>query len=108
MSFEGWGEDFPDPNSIIPPLLGTGASDNWGHFSSPTIDRRIAHAAALPINTAVRREAWANLAQLLEQRYVPWMVLSDVDIARYHSDRVHNLVPSASKIVDLSLLQLGR
>ena len=106
MVLEGWAEDFPDPTSIITPNFASGGSNNVNGFSSASVDRRIAQAAALPIESQARARAWASLADDLSRRYVPIAVVGDVDWAGYHSNRVQNLVLSPPKFVDLALLRL--
>ena len=40
----GWVADYPGRNDFLGVLLGTGATNNYGHWSSPTFDAAIAEA----------------------------------------------------------------
>ena len=42
----GWVADYPGPNDFLGILLGTGSSNNYGRWSSPTFDRAIGDALA--------------------------------------------------------------
>ena len=42
----GWVADYPGPNDFLGVLLGTGSSNNYGRWSSPTFDTAIADALA--------------------------------------------------------------
>ncbi|TAK00282.1 MAG: peptide ABC transporter substrate-binding protein [Chloroflexota bacterium] len=42
----GWVADYPGPNDFLGVLLGTGSSNNYGHWSSPTFDAAIEDALA--------------------------------------------------------------
>jgi len=42
----GWIADYPGPNDFLGVLLGTGSSNNYGHWSSPTFDAAIGDALA--------------------------------------------------------------
>ena len=42
----GWVADYPGPNDFLGVLLGTGSSNNYGHWSSPTFDTALAAALA--------------------------------------------------------------
>lgn len=44
----GWVADYPGRNDFLGVLLGTGASNNYGHWSSPTFDAAIADAVSAP------------------------------------------------------------
>jgi len=44
----GWVADYPGRNDFLGVLLGTGASNNYGHWSSPTFDGAIADAVSAP------------------------------------------------------------
>jgi serine/threonine-protein kinase len=104
MALGAWGADFQDPVTFLPQLLGH-TDFNYGHYRSSYFDQRAAAAAAIPAGSA-RRAAWTRLARVVARDDAPLAVLADRDDARLHSDRVHNLVITAPKEVDLSLLQL--
>jgi oligopeptide transport system substrate-binding protein len=42
----GWSADYPGPNDFLGLLLGTGESNNYGHWSSSDFDAAIADAGA--------------------------------------------------------------
>jgi len=42
----GWVADYPGRNDFLGVLLGTGATNNYGHWSSPTFDAAIAEAVS--------------------------------------------------------------
>jgi oligopeptide transport system substrate-binding protein len=42
----GWVADYPGPNDFLSVLLGTGQSNNYGHWSSAEFDAAIADAGA--------------------------------------------------------------
>ena len=41
-----WVADYPGPNDFLGVLLGTGASNNYGHWSAPAFDAAIAEAVS--------------------------------------------------------------
>lgn len=50
----GWVADYPGPNDFLGILLGTGASNNYGRWSSPAFDQAIADALAATDAAATR------------------------------------------------------
>lgn len=48
----GWVADYPGRNDFLGVLLGSGASNNYGHWSSPTFDAAIAEAVSAADPTA--------------------------------------------------------
>jgi serine/threonine-protein kinase len=106
MALFNWAQDYPDPVTILPPLLRTGAENNHGHFSSPSLDRQMAQVDTLPLGTA-RRAAWSRIASDVARGDAPLLVLTDLDIARLRSTRVRGLVMDAQMGADLALLTLG-
>ena len=44
----GWVADYPGRNDFLGVLLGSGASNNYGKWSSPTFDAAIADAVSAP------------------------------------------------------------
>ena len=50
----GWVADYPGPNDFLGILLGTGASNNYGRWSSSAFDGAIAKALAAPDPAAAR------------------------------------------------------
>jgi oligopeptide transport system substrate-binding protein len=53
----GWVADYPGPNDFLGILLGSGASNNYGRWSSPAFDAALADALAAT-EPAVAREAF--------------------------------------------------
>jgi ABC-type transport system substrate-binding protein len=107
MQFAGWGEDYPDADTVIPFLFRTGADYNYLGYSSQLVDREIRRLEQSP-DTQGRRAAWSALADHIARRDSPIVVLGDLETARLHSGRVRNVVISAAKTgPDLSLIDLG-
>jgi ABC-type transport system substrate-binding protein len=50
----GWIADYPGPNDFLGILLGTGASNNYGRWSSPAFDKSIIDALATSDAAAAR------------------------------------------------------
>jgi oligopeptide transport system substrate-binding protein len=50
----GWVADYPSPNDFLGILLGTGASNNYGRWSSPAFDAAIAEALGATDPAAIR------------------------------------------------------
>ena len=50
----GWVADYPGPNDFLGILLGTGASNNYGRWSSPAFDQAIADALSATDAAATR------------------------------------------------------
>jgi oligopeptide transport system substrate-binding protein len=50
----GWVADYPSPNDFLGILLGTGASNNYGHWSSPDFDAAIDEALSVSDPNAIR------------------------------------------------------
>lgn len=50
----GWVADYPGPNDFLGILLGTGASNNYGRWSSPAFDQAVANALAATDPSATR------------------------------------------------------
>jgi oligopeptide transport system substrate-binding protein len=70
----GWVADYPGPNDFLGLLLGTGNSNNYGHWSSPEFDAAIAAAGAASDPTAVR--AAYDTAEGVVQRDAPVVPVS--------------------------------
>jgi ABC-type oligopeptide transport system substrate-binding subunit len=51
---DGWVADYPGANDFLGILLGTGSSNNYGRWSSPTFDAAIADALAARDPAAAR------------------------------------------------------
>ena len=50
----GWVADYPGPNDFLGILLGSGASNNYGRWSSPAFDKAVSDALAATDATAAR------------------------------------------------------
>jgi ABC-type transport system substrate-binding protein len=50
----GWVADYPGPNDFLGILLGSGASNNYGRWTSPSFDAAIAAALAVPDPASAR------------------------------------------------------
>lgn len=59
-----WGADYPDPESLLSTLFGTGRPDNYIGYSNPTFDRLLDRAATEQDPDA-RAELYARAQQLL-------------------------------------------
>ena len=64
-----WVADYPGRNDFLGVLLGTGASNNYGRWSSPEFDAAIADAGAAPFEAAAT-EAY-DRAEAIVQREAP-------------------------------------
>ena len=64
-----WVADYPGPNDFLGVLLGTGASNDYGHWSSPEFDTAIGEAVAAN-DPAVARAAY-DRAEAVVQDQVP-------------------------------------
>jgi ABC-type oligopeptide transport system substrate-binding subunit len=74
----GWVADYPGPNDFLGILLGTGSSNNYGHWSSQTFDAAVADALETTDPTAVR--AAFDRAETIVRDDAPVIPLSyDVD-----------------------------
>ncbi len=60
----GWVADYPGPNDFLGILLGSGASNNYGRWSSPTFDAAIAKALSAP-DAATARAAYDQAAGIV-------------------------------------------
>ena len=74
MWFLSWVADYPGRNDFLGVLLGSGASNNYGGWSSPDFDAAIAEAAAATDETAVA--AAYDRAEDVVQRDVPVIPMS--------------------------------
>ncbi len=74
----GWVADYPGPNDFLGILLGTGSSNNYGHWSSQMFDAAVADALETTDPTAVR--AAFDRAETIVRDDAPVIPLSyDVD-----------------------------
>jgi ABC-type transport system substrate-binding protein len=66
---EDWYDDYPDPQDFSDYLLKTGAGENWGRYSNPTVDKLFAQGAVE--RDRQKREAIYKQAQLIILREAP-------------------------------------
>jgi oligopeptide transport system substrate-binding protein len=71
----GWVADYPGPDDFLGVLLGTGQSNNYGHWSSPEFDAAIADAGAATDPAAIL--AAYERAETVVQRDAPAIPLSN-------------------------------
>ena len=74
MWFLSWVADYPGRNDFLGVLLGTGASNNYGHWTSADFDAAIVDARATTNDTA--RAAAYDVAEGIVQRDVPVIPVS--------------------------------
>ncbi|MCA9860272.1 MAG: hypothetical protein KC438_11145, partial [Thermomicrobiales bacterium] len=77
-----WGADFPDPESLLLPLFGSGQADNYIGYSNPAFDELLAQAAAEQ-DSDVRVELYRQANQLL---------MDDSVVLPFYYDRSYMLV----------------
>jgi oligopeptide transport system substrate-binding protein len=70
----GWTADYLGPNDFLGVLLGTGASNNYGHWSSPAFDQAITDAGAATDPAAARADY--DRAEEIVLREVPVVPIS--------------------------------
>ncbi|MDP9483443.1 MAG: peptide ABC transporter substrate-binding protein [Chloroflexota bacterium] len=71
----GWVADYPGPNDFLGVLLGTGQSNNYGHWTSPEFDAAIADAGAATDPATIL--AAYERAETVVQRDAPAIPLSN-------------------------------
>ena len=71
----GWVADYPGPNDFLGVLLGTGQTNNYGHWSSAEFDAAITDAGAATDQTAIL--AAYERAETVVQRDAPAIPLSN-------------------------------
>jgi oligopeptide transport system substrate-binding protein len=71
----GWVADYPGPNDFLGVLLGTGQSNDYGHWSSPEFDAAITEAGAATDPAAIL--AAYEKAETVVQRDAPVIPLSN-------------------------------
>jgi ABC-type oligopeptide transport system substrate-binding subunit len=74
MWFLSWVADYPGRNDFLGVLLGTGAANNYGRWSSPGFDAAIADAGAAP--DAAAASAAFDRAEDVVQRDAPVIPVS--------------------------------
>jgi ABC-type transport system substrate-binding protein len=77
-----WGADFPDPESLLLTLFGTGQADNYVGYSNPDFDAILQQAAAEQ-DADVRVQLYAQANQLL---------MDDAVVLPFYYDRSYMLV----------------
>jgi ABC-type transport system substrate-binding protein len=64
-----WYDDYPDPQDFSDYLIKTGAGENWGRYSNPTVDKLFEQGAVE--RDTQKREAIYKKAQLIILRDAP-------------------------------------
>lgn len=77
-----WGADFPDPESLLLPLFGSGQPDNYVGYSNPAFDDLLQRAASEQ-DVAVRIELYTQANQVL---------MDDAVVLPFYYDRSYMLV----------------
>lgn len=77
-----WGADFPDPESLLLTLFGTGQPDNYVDYSNPDFDALLAQAASEQ-DPDVRVQLYTQANQLL---------MDDAVVLPFYYDRSYTLV----------------
>ena len=72
-----WTADFPDPESILTVLFGTGRPDNYLDYSNPKMDA-VLKQASVEIDPAKRADLYTQAQQLLIDDHVVIPILFDV------------------------------
>ena len=112
MTWGGWGADWPNASTVIPPLFDSrvnlSAASNgqdYGWYDSPTTNAAI-DAAYNESDSAKRNADWGNLDEALakEVAYIP---LDNQNFPRLHGSKVTNYIESASTNGYPDLGQLG-
>lgn len=62
----GWCADYPDPENFADPLFHTGASQNYGHYSNPELDK-ILEQARVERDITKRMALYAQAQQIIVQ-----------------------------------------
>lgn len=84
-----WYMDYPDPQDFSDYLIITGAPENWGRYSNPTVDRLVARADAT--SDAGTREKLYKQAQLIILREAPVAMLTQFAQQSVISTKVHGM-----------------
>jgi ABC-type oligopeptide transport system substrate-binding subunit len=72
-----WGADYPDPESILLSLFGTGQPDNYAQYNNPAFDLALGSAASEP-DVEKRAEYYLEAAQMLADDHVVIPLYYDV------------------------------
>ena len=71
--FSNWYQDYPDPQDFSTYLIKTGAAENWGRYSNPTVDA-LFNKGDVERDTATREKLYKQ-AQLIILREAPVAML---------------------------------
>ena len=74
LIYENWQDDYPDPQDFSYYLIQTGAAQNWGRYSNPTVDALFARGDVE--RDAQKRESIYKQAQLIILRDAPVAMLN--------------------------------
>jgi ABC-type transport system substrate-binding protein len=96
-----WGADFPDPESLLLTLFGTGQADNYVGYSNPEFDAVLQQAAAEQ-DPDLRTQLYAQANQIL---------MDDAIVLPFYYDRSYMLVRPwvhGLKVTPLGILSLDK
>jgi peptide/nickel transport system substrate-binding protein len=87
----GWCSDWPSGSSWFPPIFktvpgGAAGPANYGFFSEPDVDKKIAHIATLPIDQ--QPDAWGALDKYIETTYYPAINVGYYGRAMMHGSKI--------------------
>ena len=86
LRLDGWCQDWPSANTIIPPLLSSTEGYNLGFFQEKQIDDEIERIRLLPLDE--QPAAWADLDELIQTEYYPVIVGGYPGTALLHGSRI--------------------
>jgi peptide/nickel transport system substrate-binding protein len=106
----GWIKDFPDAETIIPPLFDGRAirpegSNNWSQLDDPTVNAAI-DRARLVSDPAQRARAWAELDLMLMER-APMIPLDWDKVPNIRSQDVVGIVNRSRAVWDLCFTSIA-
>jgi oligopeptide transport system substrate-binding protein len=84
-----WYDDYPDPQDFSDYLIRTGAGENWGRYSNPTLDK-LFDQANVTSDTA-KRKALLLQAQLLILRDAPVAMIETFAAQTLISTKIHGM-----------------
>jgi peptide/nickel transport system substrate-binding protein len=85
----GWCDDWPTPESWIPPLFQTDQYANYAYFSNKQIDRQISEIQAMPLDQQL--EEWPALENEIMTKHVPLIPLGKGGVAMLRGSRVNEM-----------------
>jgi len=91
----GWCSDWPTGSSWFPPVLEStnlkaeGLGSNYGAFSEPSVDKKIAQIQKMPIDD--QPAAWNELDKYSAEKYFPQFSTGYDGVAMLHGSKIHNM-----------------